>query len=195
MDRMEISTQLKINILRINHIHLNSRLPLKIISTPIWNRYAVHVIVQDENTHCLRLSIYNWSYFIDTKQIKSYDYIQERLLSLLPINSCIVVLDPWLKKCNDGQISLRCESPNTHLIIIDFETRCSTSSKTNVEELRQWGNTCYQADDNLSAIGFYTFGLRQLDEQQEKELKTKEQLSMYRMTVVRNECKDSFLLL
>jgi hypothetical protein len=178
MDRMEISTQLKINLLRINHIHANCRLPLKVISTPVWNRSAVHVIVQDENTHCLRLSIYNWSYIIDTKQLKSYNYIQERLLSLLPINSCIVLLDPWLKKCQDGDISLRCESPNTHLIVIDFETRCSTSSKTNVEELRQWGNTCYQADDNLSAIEFYTFGLRQLDEQQEKELTLKGQSSM-----------------
>jgi hypothetical protein len=175
---MEISTQIKINLLRINHIHLHCRLPLKIISTPIWTRYAVHIIVQDENTHCLRLSIYNWSHVIDTRQIKSFNYIQERLTSLLPINSCIVLLDPWLKKCHDGDVALRCESPNTHLLMIDFETRCSTNSRADVEQLRQWGNACYQADDNLGAIEFYTFGLRQLDEQQEKELTSKGKSSM-----------------
>ena len=85
MDRMEASTQLKINLLQINHVHLNSRLPVKIISPPIWTRYAVHIIVQDENTHCLRLSIYNWSHVINTRQIKSYNYIQEQLTRLLPL--------------------------------------------------------------------------------------------------------------
>lgn len=169
MDRMEASVQLKINLLKIDHVHVNTRLPLKIISAPLWTRFAVHIVVQDENTHCLRLSIYNWSHVIDTRQIKSHSYIQERLKSLLPINSCIVLLDPWLKRCQDGDLGLRCESPNTHLLMIDFETRCSTSERTNVDQLRQWGNTCYQADDNLSAIEFYTFGLRQIDEQQEKE--------------------------
>ena len=169
MDRMEASMQLKINLLQIDHVHVNTRLPLKIISAPLWTRFAVHIVVQDENTHCLRLSIYNWSPVINTRQIKSHSYIQERLKSLLPINSCIVLLDPWLKRCQDGDLGLRCESPNTHLLMIDFETRCSTSERTNVDQLRQWGNTCYQADDNLAAIEFYTFGLRQIDEQQEKE--------------------------
>ncbi|CAM4877115.1 unnamed protein product [Rotaria socialis] len=175
MDRMEVSKQLKINLLRINHIHVNCRLPVKIISAPIWTRLAVHVIVQDENSDCLRLSIYNWSPIIDTRQIKSYDYIQKRLTNLLPMNSCIVILDPWLKTCYDGDISLRCESPNTHLLMIDFETRCSTSNKFNVEQLRQMGNACYQVDDNLGAIEFYSFALGQLDEHQERELMLKGQ--------------------
>lgn len=174
MDRMEISRQLKINLLRINHVHLNSRLPVKIISTPIWTGYAVHIIVQDENSDCLHLSIYNWSHIQNTRQIKSFNYIQECLIRLLPINSCIVLLDPWLKLCEDGEISLRCESPNTHLLMIDFETRCSTNNRTNLDQLRQWGNTCYQADDNLGAIEFYTYALRQIDEQQEKKYKTDE---------------------
>ena len=167
MDRMEASAQLKINLLRINHVHLNSRLPLKVISTPIWTGYAVHIVVQDENSHCVRLSIYNWSSIVNTRQIKSYTYIQECLLRLLPMNSCIVLLDPWLKMCHDGEISLRCESPNTHLLMIDFETRCSTNSRTNLDQLRQWGNASYQVDDNLRAIEFYTYGLRQIDEQTE----------------------------
>jgi hypothetical protein len=184
---MESSTQLKINLLRINHVHLNSRLPVKIISTPIWTRYAVHIIVQDENTHCLRLSIYNWSYFINTRQIKSYNYIQECLIRLLPINSCIVLLDPWLKICEDGEIGLRCESPNTHLLMIDFETRCSTSNRTNLDQLRQWGNACYQADDNLSAIEFYTYGLRQIDEQQDKGKSTDER-QQHRIRLLSNRC-------
>jgi hypothetical protein len=188
MDRMEISKQLKINLLRINHVHLNCRLPLKIISTPIWTRYAVHIIVQDENTHCLRLSIYNWSHFINTRQIKSYNYIQECLIRLLPINSCIVLLDPWLKICEDGEISLRCESPNTHLLMIDFETRCSTNNRTNIDQLRQWGNTCYQADDNLGAIEFYTYGLRQIDEQQEKELTATDECQQHRIRLLSNRC-------
>ncbi|CAF0825830.1 unnamed protein product [Rotaria sordida] len=196
MDRMETSVQLKINLLRINHIHLNSRLPVKIISTPIWTRYAVHVVVQDENTHCLRLSIYNWSYIMNTRQIKSYNYIQECLTRLLPINSCIVILDPWFKMCHDGEIGLRCESPNTHLLMIDFETRCSTSNRINVDQLRQWGNTCYQADDNLGAIQFYTYGLRQIDEQQEKELTSKgksigpktDECEQHRIRLLSNRC-------
>jgi hypothetical protein len=188
MDRMEASTQLKINLLRINHVHLNSRLPVKIMSTPIWTRYAVHIVVQDENTHCLRLSIYNWSHVVNTRQIKSYNYIQEQLTRLLPINSCIVLLDPWLKTCQDGEIGLRCESPNTHLLMIDFETRCSTSNRTNVEQLRQWGNTCYQADDNLCAIEFYTYGLRQIDEQQEKEFKSKDERQQHRIRLLSNRC-------
>ena len=169
--QIQASEQLKINLLRINHIHLNYRLVLKIISKPIWNRSAVHVIVQDENTHCLRLSIYNWSYVIDTRQMKSLNYIQERLKDLLAIDSSIILLDPWLKQCHDGDISLRCESPNTHLILLNSE-------KTDVEQLRQSGNTCYQVDDNLAAIEFYTVGLKQLDEQQEKELTLKGQSSM-----------------
>ncbi|CAF1930772.1 unnamed protein product [Rotaria magnacalcarata] len=196
MDRMETSRQLKINLLRINHIHLNSRLPVKIISTPIWTHYAVHVVIQDENSHCLRLSIYNWSYVMNTRQIKSYKYIQECLTRLLPINSCIVVLDPWLKMCHDGQIALRCESPNTHLLMIDFETGCSTDTRTDVEQLRQWGNLCYQADDNLGAIEFYTYGLRQIDEQQEKELECKgksvtsktEECEQHRIRLLSNRC-------
>ena len=187
-----MSTQLKINLLRINHVHLNSRLPVKIISTPIWTRYAVHIIVQDENTHCLRLSIYNWSPVVNTRQIKSYNYIEECLLRLLPINSCLVLLDPWLKICEDGQIALRCESPNTHLLMIDFETRCSTSARTNVDQLRQWGNTCYQADDNLSAIEFYTYGLRQIDEEQEIDIVWKDNSTderhQHRVRLLSNRC-------
>ncbi|CAF1262277.1 unnamed protein product [Adineta steineri] len=196
MDRMETSTQLKINLLRINHIHLNSYLRLKIISTPIWNRYVVHVIVQDENSHCLRLSIYNWSYVIDTRQIKTSTYIQERLTSLLSINSSIILLDPWLKTCHDSDIALRCESPNTHLLMIDYQERCSMSSKTNVEQLRQLGNTCYQVDDNLSAIEYYTFGLKQLDDEQEKELTSKgqsigpktDEREQHRIRLLSNRC-------
>src|SRR6202044_1307061 len=106
-----------------------------------------------------------------TRQIKSLNYIQERLKNLLPINSSIILLEPWLKRCHDGDISLRCESPNTHLII---QTNCSID----VDQLRQLGNACYQADDNLSAIQFYTLGLKQLDEQQEKELTLKGQSSI-----------------
>ena len=159
MDRMEASTQLKINLLKINHIHLNCRLPVKIISSAIWTTTSVHTVVQDENSHCLRLSIYNWSHTVDTRQIKSRVYINDRLNRLLTINSCIVLLDPWLKLCSDGEISLRCESPNTHLLMIDFETKCSTNSRTNVDELREWGNTCYQTDDNLGAISFYTYNI------------------------------------
>jgi len=174
---IEPSESLKINLLRINHVHRNQRLSLKIISTPIWNRSAVHVIVQDENNHCLRLSIYNWSYVIDTRQTKTVNYIQERLKNLLPINSSIILLDPWLKKCHDGDVSLRCESPNTHLIPVDYDRQCSINSPIDIEQLRQLGNACYQADDSLSAIQFYTFGLKQLDEQQEKESTSKGQIS------------------
>ncbi|CAF3732153.1 unnamed protein product [Rotaria sp. Silwood1] len=196
MDRMEASIQLKINLLRINHIHVNCCLNLKIISIPIWNHSAVHVIVQDENMDCLRLSIYNWSYIIDTRQIKSYKYIQERLIYLLPINSSIILLEPWLKKCYDGDISLRCESPNTHLLMIDFENRCSTNNKINVEQLRQLGNDCYQMDDSFSAIEYYTFALKQLDEQQEKELTLKgqsmgpktEEREQHRIRLLSNRC-------
>ncbi|CAF1570952.1 unnamed protein product [Adineta ricciae] len=190
MDRMEVSTQLKINLLRINHIHLNSRLPVKIISKPIWTGYAVHVIVQDENTHCLRLSIYNWSHVIQTRQLKSYSYIQERLSCLLPMNSCIVLLDPWLKMCEDGEIALRCDSPNTHVLMIDFETRCSTNSRTSLDLLRQWGNACYQADDNLAAIEFYTYGLRQIDERQENDLlcSNDDEQQQHRIRFLSNRC-------
>jgi len=173
--QIDISKQLKINLLRINYRHINCYLSLKIISLAIWNRSSVHVIVQDDNTHCLRLSIYNWSYVIDTRQIKSLNYIQERLKYLLPINSSIILLDPWLKKCQDGDISLRCESPNTHLIIRNNQI----NKQIDIEQLRQLGNNCYQADDNLSAIQFYTFGLKQLDEQQEKELTLKGQSSSF----------------
>ncbi|UJR08118.1 hypothetical protein I4U23_012395 [Adineta vaga] len=196
MDRMETSIQLKINLLRIDHLHVNSYLRLKIISIPIWNRSAVHVVVQDENHHCLRLSIYNWSYIIDTRQIKTLKYIHERLNNLLPMNSSIVLLDPWLKKCSDGDISLRCESPNTHLLLIDFEERCSMSHRINVEQLRQMGNACYQVDDNRSAIEYYTFGLKQLDEEQEKELTLKgqsigpktDEREQHRIRLLSNRC-------
>jgi hypothetical protein len=139
--------------------------------------------------HCLRLSIYNWSYIIDTRQIKSLNYIYERLKYLLSINSSIILLDPWLKKCQDGNISLRCESPNTHLIIQNFEI-------INIEQLRQLGNICYQADDNLSAIQFYTLGLKQLNQQQEKELTLKGQIigpktderEQHRIRLLSNRC-------
>ncbi|CAF0848954.1 unnamed protein product [Adineta steineri] len=193
MDRMEMASQLKINLLRINHVHLNSRLPLKIISAPIWTPYAVHVVVQDENAHCLRLSIYNWSHVTYTRQTKSYNYIQERLRCLLPINSCIVLLDPWLKMCQDGDIALRCESPNTHLLMIDFETRCLANHRTNVDQLRELGNTCYQADDNLSATEFYIYGLRQIDEQYEKQSTSKgkideQQHQQHRIRLLSNRC-------
>lgn len=171
IDRMKISTPLKINRLRINHIHKNFHLAVKIISIPIWNHSAIHVIIQDENTHCLRLSIYNWSYVVNSRQIKSLNYIQERLKYLLPINSSIILLDPWLKKCQDGDVSLRCDSPNTNLIHIN--------NQIDVEQLRQLGNICYQADDNFSAIEFYSFALKQLSEQQEKELTLKGQSSMW----------------
>ena len=127
----------------------------------------MHVIVEDDNTHCLRLSIYNWLPVISTRQVKSYSYVEERLSSLLPMGSSLVLLEPWLKRCSDGDIALRCESPNTHLFLSDFEARCSQKHLTNVDQLRQWGNACYQADDNLAAIDFYTFGLRQLDEEEE----------------------------
>lgn len=173
-----ISSQpMKINLLRLNHIHENCHLSLKIISSPIWNRAAVHVIVQDENSHCLRLAIYNWLYTIDTRQIKSMNYIHERLKVLLPMHSSVVLRDPWLKKCADGELALRCESPNTHLILEDYDRQNSLTSSIDIEQLRQLGNACYQADDSLSAIQFYTFGLKQLDEQQEKELTSKGQTS------------------
>lgn len=181
MDRMEASKQLRINLLRINHVHVNCCLLLKIISKPVWNRSAVHVIVQDENEHCTRLSIYNWSHTVDTRQIKTYEYIEKRLESLLPIDSSIILLDPWFKRCHDGDFALRCESPNTHLITTDFQKRCISDHKNDVEQLRQIGNICYQVNDNLSAIEYYTYALQQLDEQQAKELTCEGQSSMSRI--------------
>ena len=168
---------LKINCLRINHIHLNCHLAVKIISKPIRHHSVVHVIVEDEDTHCLHLSIYNWLYMIDTKQIQSYNYIDERLKYLLSMNSFIILLNPWLKKCHDGNIALRCESPSTNLLIIDIDKQNSINYRINIEELRQLGNDCYRINDSLSAIEFYTYGLKQLDEEQEKELASKGQSS------------------
>ena len=170
---MKSSMSLKINCLRINHIHYGYHLRVKIISKPIRNRSVVHVIVEDEDTHCLLLSIYNWLYMIDTRQIQSYNYIEERLKYLLAMDSFIILLNPWLKRCHDGNIALRCESPNTNLFILDMEKKNSMDCRINVEKLRQLGNDCYRVDDNLSAIEFYTYGLRQLDEEQEKELASK----------------------
>ena len=66
---MKASVRLKICLLRINHIHLNTDLHVSLISTPIWTRYAAHVAVEDNDTHCLRLSIDNWSYVTYTRQI------------------------------------------------------------------------------------------------------------------------------
>lgn len=167
------SLSLKINSLRINHVHKNSYLSVKVISPPVWNRSAVHIIIQDDNTHCLRLSIYNWSYLINTRQIKTFDYIQERLKYLFPLNSSLILYEPWLKQCDDNDISLRCETPNTHLILqID-------NYQNDIEQLRQLGNLCYQADDNLSAIEFYTLALKQLDKQQENQLTLKGQSSRF----------------
>lgn len=182
------SQSIQINLLRINHIHLKYHLSLKIISLPIWNRAAVHVVVQDENCHCLRLAIYNWMFMNDTRQIKSMNYIHERLKVLLPMQSSIVLREPWLKKCTDGELALRCDSPNTHLILEDYDRQDSLTSSVDIEQLRQLGNACYQADDSLSAIQFYTFGLKQLDEQQEKELTSKGQTSKCRkgMMIMKN---------
>ena len=68
--------------------------------------------------------------------------------------------------CNDGDISLRCESPNTNLFLIDFKQQNKINCQQNFEQLRQWGNDCYHVDDSLSAIEFYDIGLQQLNNEE-----------------------------
>ena len=165
LDRMKHSQTIRIPQLRIDHTHVHRHLSMRIVSKPLWTRYAVHVVVQDETAHCLRLSIYNWSYTFEHRQIFSDPYIEDRLYQLLPINSTFVLFDPWLKKCDDGDVALRCESPNINLFLLNFHTRCALNARTNIEDLRRLGNDCYGANDSLGAIEYYSFALQQLNEQ------------------------------
>lgn len=77
------------------------------------------------------------------------------------MDSSLILFDPWLKRCDDGDLALRCESPNTDLFLTDFVARCSTASQTSIEQIREWGNACYHDADHLGALEFYTFALDQ----------------------------------
>lgn len=129
----------------------------------------MHVVVRDSHDDHIHLAISNWFYFFPTRQILSDDYIKQRLTTILPLESNIVLLDPWLKKCGDGEISLRCESPNSHIILMQFETRYSDTNQIDIQHLRRWGTACLQANDSLGGIEMFTFGLEQLDIIRERE--------------------------
>ena len=173
---MKQSKELTIKELHTNYVHRNSYLRLKIISTPQCTGSTVHMIVQDKDKHSLRLSVDNWSLVLNTL-IFTPPYIIYRTKILLPIGSHIVLLDPRLIQSEDEQIALQCVSPNTHLVLYDFQSRCTNYMRVDIDQLIRWGHTSYQVGDTHAAIKFYTDGLKQVDEKPEEDFFWKEYLA------------------
>ena len=85
-----------------------------------------------------------------------------RLLNdLLPVNSLVMLLDPHLSKCTiDGQLSVRCDAPNLHLILVERTRKRLVVDK--LEELRDRGNQAYIQGDTQLALDYYTFAINRL---------------------------------
>lgn len=186
LERAEISKSITFGGLRLDQVVVDCFLSLKIVSNPVWTRNAVHLVVQDDNHDLLRLAIYNWSIVNDSRQIKSFSYVKQRFKQVFALNSRFLLFDPWLKVCDDRNLSLRCDSPETNLFLIDFYRTCSDAEMTNIDQLRQIGNSCYQFDDNLAAIEFYTFALKQIERQRKRQILGSNQISSFVRSVSRS---------
>ncbi len=107
------------------------------------------------------LVISNWSYLIPTNEFKSREELTNILNELLPIDSLIKLYDPLLTTCRvDGQLSLRCDAPNTELILTDRIKKCFVLDK--LDDLRERGNQAYIRGNCQLALDYYTFAINRI---------------------------------
>ena len=85
----------------------------------------------------------------------------EILNELLPIGSMIMLFEPFLTTCRiDGQISLRCDTPNIDLVLIDRRKKYFVNEK--LEDLREHGNKAYIRGHLELALDYYTFAINRI---------------------------------
>jgi hypothetical protein len=73
----------------------------------------------------------------------------------------IKLFDPLLTTCYiDGQLSLRCESPNTQLILFERHKKCFVLDK--LDDLRDRGNQSYIRGYNELAIDYYSYAINRI---------------------------------
>jgi hypothetical protein len=73
----------------------------------------------------------------------------------------IKLYDPLLTKCHiDGQFTLRCDAPNTELILAERIKKCFVLDK--LDDLRERGNQSYIHGNLQLALDYYTFAINRI---------------------------------
>jgi hypothetical protein len=73
----------------------------------------------------------------------------------------IKINDPLLTKCHiDGQLCLRCDAPNSELILSDRIKKCFVHDK--LDDLRERGNQAYIRGNSQLALDYYTFAINRI---------------------------------
>lgn len=109
----------------------------------------------------LSLVISNWSYLIPSNEFKSREELTDILNELLPVDSLIKLNDPLLTTCRiDGQFTLRCDTPNTELMLTDRVKNCFVLAK--LDDLRERGNQAYIRGNLQLAVDYYTFAIQRI---------------------------------
>ncbi|CAF1317832.1 unnamed protein product [Rotaria magnacalcarata] len=150
--------------MKMNHFYENQQLSLWIVTQPESTRMVdgkIYMVVRDELHFHIRLVISNWSYIIPTNEYKSIEALSDILRELLPVDSMIKLLNPFLTTCTiDGQLTLRCDAPNIELILSERIYKCFVLDK--LDELRNRGNQAYIRGDTQLAIDYYTFAINRI---------------------------------
>ncbi|CAF3539747.1 unnamed protein product [Rotaria sp. Silwood1] len=150
--------------MKINHVYKNQQLSLWIVTRPESTNMVdgtIYMVVRDEFDFHIRLVISNWSYIIPTDEFKSTEELSHILDELLSVDSMIKLYDPFLTTCNiDGQPTLRCDAPNTELILFERQKKYFVIDK--LDELRDRGNQAYIRGDTQIAIDYYTYAINRI---------------------------------
>jgi hypothetical protein len=73
----------------------------------------------------------------------------------------IKLYDPLLTKCHiDSQFTLRCDAPNTELILVERIKKCFILDK--LDDLRERGNQSYIHGNIQLALDYYTFAINRI---------------------------------
>ncbi|CAF1092693.1 unnamed protein product [Rotaria sordida] len=150
--------------MKMNHVYKDQQLSLWIVTRPESTNMidgTIYMVVRDKFDFHIRLVISNWSYIIPTNEFKSTEKLSHIFDELLPVDSMIKLCDPLLTTCNiDGQPTLRCDAPNTELILSERQKKCFVLDK--LDELRDRGNQAYIRGDIQIAIDYYTFAINRI---------------------------------
>lgn len=98
-----------ISDLRVNHVHLGTKLEATIIAKPA-QMVGTTMVIEDGFKNIILLSVYN-HFPANTKLVK--------LAKEWPVGSRIVILEPYCKKAMGGAVVLRIDNPHANLVFID----------------------------------------------------------------------------
>ena len=184
--------EIKICDLEVGVINYNVKIIAKTIVSPrgIMN---LTTILQDKYGNICNCAIYNFHQIMQLS-IK-------KLNKILPINTTIIIKEPYIKLFDSHSVAIRIDNPHTNLIIFDDHLQQKQNldndailNKMDIIKLKENGNRYYKQKYFDIAIKFYSIAINKINENEndnkndddEKEKKEKENQQDFKVKLLNN---------